>query len=86
MIRTKRVLPALLPALVLLTACGSEDADAADPAELASRARASGIAPELVYAVEAPGYTVAKTVVRSQQSGHFDPEGPSHHQSVRASA
>jgi hypothetical protein len=63
MIRTLRALPVLLPALVLLTACGSEDAGAADPAELASRARASGIAPELVYAVEAPGYTLAQQSV-----------------------
>ncbi|WP_373466897.1 LacI family DNA-binding transcriptional regulator [Streptomyces umbrinus] len=32
------------------------------------------------------GYAVAGTVVRSQHSGCFRPEGPSRHQSVRASA
>ncbi|MCH5672425.1 hypothetical protein [Streptomyces gilvus] len=70
--RTLRVLPPLLllPAL-LLTGCGTEKASAgtgpgdgsstaaADPAELAARAKALGIAPELVYVTEAPGYTLA---------------------------
>ncbi|MEU9882810.1 hypothetical protein [Streptomyces phaeochromogenes] len=38
-------------------------ADAADPAELASRAGALGIAPELVYVTEAPGFAVAQQSV-----------------------
>jgi hypothetical protein len=32
-----------------------------------------------------PVAPVALSVVSSQHSGPFDPEGPSHHQSVRAS-
>ncbi|WP_432135758.1 hypothetical protein [Streptomyces sp. bgisy154] len=35
----------------------------ADPAELASRAQALGIAPEHVYTTEAPGYTLARQSV-----------------------
>ncbi|MEU9959911.1 hypothetical protein [Streptomyces sp. NPDC050982] len=35
----------------------------ADPAELAARARALGIAPELVYVTEAPGFAVAQQSV-----------------------
>ncbi|MFD9188324.1 hypothetical protein ACFWCA_08885 [Streptomyces phaeochromogenes] len=38
-------------------------ADAADPAELASRAGALGIAPEFVYVTEAPGFAVAQQSV-----------------------
>ncbi|MGX1273066.1 hypothetical protein [Streptomyces phaeoluteigriseus] len=63
MIRTVRLLPALLLGPVLLTACGSERAGEADPAELASRARAFGVDPELVYATEAPGHTLAQQSV-----------------------
>lgn len=63
MIRTVRALPALLLGPVLLTACGTEDAGAADPAELKSRAQALGIAPDAVYATEAPGYTLAQQSV-----------------------
>ncbi|MEU2280778.1 hypothetical protein ABZ614_02200 [Streptomyces sp. NPDC013178] len=64
MIRTVRAVPALLLAPVLLTACGTEDAGAADPAELKARARASGIHPDAVYVTEAPGgYTLAQQSV-----------------------
>lgn len=38
-------------------------ADPADPAELAARAQALGIAPELVYVTEAPGFAVAQQSV-----------------------
>jgi hypothetical protein len=64
MTRLPRALPyasLLLPAL-LLTGCGDERA-AADPAEVTSRARAFGIAPEHVYAIEADGFTVAQQSV-----------------------
>lgn len=63
MIRTVRALPALLLAPALLAACGTQDAGAADPAELNARARALGIAPELVHTTEAPGYTLAQQSV-----------------------
>ncbi|MGV9942844.1 hypothetical protein [Streptomyces sp. NPDC003401] len=66
MIRTARLFPALLLGSVLLTACGSEHAgaaDPADPAELASRAQALGIAPEAVYTTDAPGHTLAQQSV-----------------------
>ncbi|GGQ03747.1 hypothetical protein [Streptomyces griseomycini] len=65
MIRTARVLPLLLLAPLLLTACGEEvkgagEAGAAAPAPgLAPRARALGIAPELVYVTGAPGFALA---------------------------
>ncbi|MFB6551170.1 hypothetical protein [Streptomyces sp. NPDC056405] len=76
MIRPTRVLPVLLLAPLLLTACGSEKADA-DPAagasasvteavdrgELDARAQALGVAPELVYVTEAPGFTLAQQSV-----------------------
>ena len=62
MIRTLRALPAMLFLPALVVACGTEKAGA-DPAELGSRARALGIAPELVYATEAPGYTLARQSV-----------------------
>ncbi|MFE0803395.1 hypothetical protein [Streptomyces sp. NPDC058812] len=76
MIRPTRVLPVLLLAPLLLTACGSEKADA-DPAagtsasaaeaagqgELDARAQALGIASELVYVTEAPGFTLAQPSV-----------------------
>ncbi|WP_037671597.1 hypothetical protein [Streptomyces griseus] len=39
------------------------DARTADPAELASRAQALGIAPEFVYVTEAAGYTLAQQSV-----------------------
>ncbi|MFF8726102.1 membrane lipoprotein [Streptomyces sp. NPDC015171] len=74
MIRTARAalpLLALLPAL--LTACGTGKAgsgDGRDPAPAAvsrseadARLRASGIAPELVYLTEAPGFTLAEQSV-----------------------
>ncbi|CAA22792.1 MULTISPECIES: membrane protein [Streptomyces] len=82
MIRHVRVLPVLVLAPLLLTACGSEKAgdpgpsasasapaSAAGPAaapgtgELASRAQAMGVAPELVYVTEAPGFTLAQQSV-----------------------
>ncbi|MFK4546230.1 hypothetical protein RKD29_005826 [Streptomyces tendae] len=84
MIRHARVLPVLVLAPLLLTACGSEKAGdpgpsasasaaapasaagpAADPGtgELASRAQAMGVAPELVYVTEAPGFTLAQQSV-----------------------
>ncbi|MFI7499724.1 hypothetical protein ACIBVL_14740 [Streptomyces sp. NPDC049687] len=67
MIRALRALPALslLPLLpLLLTACGDEHAGAAaDPAELSARAQALGIAPELVYTTDVPGYTLAQQSV-----------------------
>ncbi|MFE7169197.1 hypothetical protein [Streptomyces sp. NPDC057616] len=63
----------LLPVL-LASGCGTEraggdngagggSAAAADPAQLESRARALGIAPELVYVTESPGYTLAQQSV-----------------------
>ncbi|MEG3626889.1 hypothetical protein [Streptomyces poriticola] len=72
-----RVLPALLLAPLVLTACGTEKAaegdgvapgsataaDASASAELAKRARALGVAPELVYVTEASGYTLAEQSV-----------------------
>ncbi|MEU4981614.1 hypothetical protein [Streptomyces sp. NPDC021969] len=78
MIRHVRVLPVLLLAPLLLTACGSEKADgsrpsgspsaaapaaAPDTGELVSRAQAMGVAPELVYVTEAPGFTLAQQSV-----------------------
>ncbi|MFF0668956.1 hypothetical protein ACFYVE_12200 [Streptomyces tendae] len=84
MIRHAPVLPVLVLAPLLLTACGSEKAGdpgpsasasasapastagpAADPGpgELASRAQAMGVAPELVYVTEAPGFTLAQQSV-----------------------
>lgn len=79
MSRTGRLaLPAVLLLPLLLTACGTQDAntagtantagaastaDPADPAELGKRAQALGIAPEAVYAIEAPGYTLAQQSV-----------------------
>ncbi|MFJ6074218.1 hypothetical protein ACIQFU_25870 [Streptomyces sp. NPDC093065] len=76
MIRHARVLPALLLAPLLLTACGSEKAGADRPSgspsaaapdtggsELTARARAMGVAPELVYVTEAPGFTLAQQSV-----------------------
>ncbi|MGC9439416.1 hypothetical protein [Streptomyces sp. WG5] len=76
MTRPTRVLPVLLLAPVLLTACGSEKAGA-DPAsgtsvrtaeaagqgELDARAQALGVAPELVHVTEAPGFTLARQSV-----------------------
>ncbi|MFH8439971.1 hypothetical protein ACH4D3_01895 [Streptomyces sp. NPDC018026] len=78
MIRHARVLPVLVLAPLLLTACGTEKAgdprpsgppSAAAPAaapgtgELTSRAQAMGVAPELVYVTEAPGFTLAQQSV-----------------------
>ncbi|GAB2716702.1 hypothetical protein [Streptomyces bullii] len=66
MVRRLRTLPALCVLPVLLTACGTEKAGTgspADPAELASRARASGIAPEHVYVTEVSGFTLAQQSV-----------------------
>ncbi|MFA3876179.1 hypothetical protein ABS735_21250 [Streptomyces sp. MMCC 100] len=78
--RHARVLPVLLLAPLLLTACGSEKADADRPSgspsaaapaaapdtdggELTARAQAMGVAPELVYVTEAPGFTLAQQSV-----------------------
>ncbi|MBL1103610.1 membrane lipoprotein [Streptomyces sp. 5-8] len=86
MIRTVRALPLLLLLPALLTACGTEKADAGGdgaaagtgkpeagraresapaPArsELDSRLRALGIAPELVYVTDVPGFTLAQQSV-----------------------
>ncbi|CAM5614419.1 Membrane lipoprotein OS=Streptomyces tendae OX=1932 GN=GUR47_31335 PE=4 SV=1 [Streptomyces tendae] len=76
MIRHARVLPVLLLAALLLTACGSEKAGGPGPSgpasapaadagtgELASRAQAMGVAPELVYVTEAAGFTLAQQSV-----------------------
>ncbi|CQR61027.1 hypothetical protein [Streptomyces leeuwenhoekii] len=83
MMRSPRLLPSLLlPALVLLAACGTErpgsgpaagqpggsagPAASASPAgrgELDARARALGVAPELVYVTEASGYALARQSV-----------------------
>ncbi|KPC87797.1 membrane protein [Streptomyces sp. NRRL WC-3753] len=86
MIRHARVLPVLLLAPLLLTACGSEKADAGAPSgaasatvveeipaetpaeapgegELTVRAQAMGVAPELVYVTEAPGFALAEQSV-----------------------
>ncbi|CAL9622523.1 hypothetical protein SUDANB176_05878 [Streptomyces sp. enrichment culture] len=70
MTRTARVLPLLLLAPLLLTACGEggeekgETAGTGAPAaELGPRARALGIAPELVYVTEAPGFALARQSV-----------------------
>ncbi|MCX4765753.1 hypothetical protein OG562_33210 [Streptomyces sp. NBC_01275] len=62
MIRTVRALPVLLLIPALLAGCGTEKSGA-DPAELSSRAEALGIAPELVYTTEAPGYSLAQQSV-----------------------
>ncbi|MGW0911528.1 hypothetical protein ACWD1Z_07225 [Streptomyces sp. NPDC002784] len=61
MVQQRGFRPALFLSAVLLAGCGSDGSGdaAADPAELASRARASGIAPEHVYVTEAPGFTLA---------------------------
>ncbi|MFG2680903.1 hypothetical protein [Streptomyces sp. NPDC048392] len=84
MIRHARVLPVFLLAPLLLTACGSEKADAGRPVAspstaapaaapdtdtdtdtggLEARAQAMGVAPELVYVTEAPGFTLARQSV-----------------------
>ncbi|WP_437048480.1 hypothetical protein [Streptomyces sp. enrichment culture] len=89
MTRLTRLLPlSLLPALVLLTACGTQEAgpeaagtpsagaagtagsaDRANPTDpaghggLDARARALGVAPELVHVTEAAGYTLARQSV-----------------------
>ncbi|MGJ3561279.1 hypothetical protein ACR6C2_35575 [Streptomyces sp. INA 01156] len=59
MTRAVRPLLPLLLVPLLLTACGSEPGQTRDTeapaAELATSARALGIAPELVYVIEAPG-------------------------------
>jgi hypothetical protein len=69
MTRTPRVLSPLLLLPVLLTGCGTEKAGstastpAADQAEIAAKAKALGIAPELVYVTEVPGFTLAQQSV-----------------------
>ncbi|MFJ8106337.1 hypothetical protein [Streptomyces sp. NPDC096132] len=64
MMRTLRALPALSLLPLLLTACGDEQPGAAaDPDELATRAQALGIAPELVYTTDVQGYTLAQQSV-----------------------
>ncbi|MER7179639.1 membrane lipoprotein [Streptomyces hyaluromycini] len=80
MIRAVRVLPPLLLAAALLTGCGTEKAGPgasgdsgapADPAELASKAKALGIAPEMVYVTDAPGFTLAQQSVGVQGDDGF---------------
>ncbi|GGN32689.1 membrane lipoprotein [Streptomyces fuscichromogenes] len=77
MTRAVRALPTLLLAAALLTGCGTERAGSeasgtpADQAELASRAKALGIAPELVYATGAPGFTLARQSVGVQGDDGF---------------
>ncbi|QTE01740.1 membrane lipoprotein [Streptomyces cyanogenus] len=74
MIRTARALPLLLLLPALLTACGTEKADPGatrEPtptttqgrAELDERLRALGMAPELVYVTDVPGFTLAQQSV-----------------------
>ncbi|MFF4659590.1 hypothetical protein [Streptomyces sp. NPDC001381] len=64
MIRALRALPALSLLPLLLTACGDErPGAAADPTELADRAQALGIAPDLVYTTDVEGYTLAQQSV-----------------------
>ncbi|MEU6665478.1 membrane lipoprotein [Streptomyces sp. NPDC046727] len=73
MIRTVRTLPLLLLLPALLTACGTEKADAGDArepvptttkrTEVDARLRALGIAPELVYLTDVPGFTLAQQSV-----------------------
>ncbi|MGY3204699.1 hypothetical protein ACVW19_005214 [Streptomyces sp. TE5632] len=67
MIRTVRPLLPLLLVPLLLTACGSEPGQTRDTdapaAELITRSRALGIAPELVYVIEAPGFALARQSV-----------------------
>lgn len=77
MIRAVRVLPPLLLAAALLSGCGTEKADPgdsgspADPAELAARAKASGMNPDLVYVTGAPGFTLARQSVGVQGADGF---------------
>ncbi|MBL1084085.1 membrane lipoprotein [Streptomyces actinomycinicus] len=74
MIRPIRALPLLLLLPALLTACGTEKADAGGTrtptpraterqAELDARLRSLGIAPELVYVTDVPGFTLAQQSV-----------------------
>jgi hypothetical protein len=79
MTRAVRALPLLLLLPFLLVACGTEEArtgtgsgtgSAADPAELAARAGALGVAPDMVYVTEAPGFAVAE-----QSVGVFGDDG-----------
>lgn len=74
MIRAARVLPLLILVPFALTGCGSERTEAGGgeaggraesrpSGELASRARALGVAPELVYVTEAPGFVLARQSV-----------------------
>lgn len=74
MIRALRVLSPLLFAVVLLTGCGTEKAGSGSPAsqaELDSRAKALGMAPELVYVTEASGFTLAQQSVGVQGDDGF---------------
>ncbi|MEU9345030.1 membrane lipoprotein [Streptomyces sp. NPDC048278] len=80
MIRAVRVLPPLLLAAALLTGCGTEKAGPAasgastapaDPAELAAKAKALGIAPEMVYVTDAPGFTLSQQSVGVQGDDGF---------------
>ncbi|MPY58111.1 hypothetical protein [Streptomyces spongiae] len=73
MLRAVRVLlPLACLPLLLLTACGNEKVvvsapeprrPAPDRAELQDRAEALGLAPELVYVTESPGFTLARQSV-----------------------
>lgn len=67
MIRTVRPLLPLLLAPLLLTACGGEPGQTrgsdAPAAGLVTRAKALGIAPELVYVIETPGFALARQSV-----------------------
>jgi hypothetical protein len=74
MIRAVRVLPPLLLAAALLTGCGTEKADSGSPAsqaELDARAKALGMAPELIYLTEASGFTLAQQSVGVQGDDGF---------------
>nr|WSY50689.1 hypothetical protein OG999_11555 [Streptomyces sp. NBC_00886] len=79
MIRTVRALPLLLLP-VLLAGCGTEKAGAgtaepkasaspADPTEMATRARALGLDPALVYVIDPPGFTLAQQSVGASDVG-----------------
>ena len=69
----------MLLSVLLLAGCGTEraggspdpSASPADPGELAARARVLGIAPELVYVTESPGFTVAQQSVGASGEDGF---------------
>ncbi|MFJ5302536.1 hypothetical protein [Streptomyces sp. NPDC088350] len=81
MIRTLRALPLLLLLPALLAGCGTEKAGGAGTgtpeastspaaaAEIASRAKALGLDPDLVYVIDPPGFTLAQQSVGASDVG-----------------